>query len=106
MRKADQLLLVRWRLSILAYASEVKNVSRACRHFGVSRTLFYRWKRRYEEFGEVGLCDRSPAPEWDNDWAFRDLRFTRPDGGSRQHLGRTTAHDVRELRARSSGVTP
>ncbi len=38
------------------------NVSLACRHFGVSRPTFYKWRARFEEHGESGLVDRSRAP--------------------------------------------
>ncbi|AIJ23929.1 putative transposase [Amycolatopsis methanolica 239] len=33
-----------------------------CRYYGISRNIFYRWKRRYEEHGLEGLKDRSSAP--------------------------------------------
>jgi transposase InsO family protein len=37
-------------------------VSRAPRHFGISRQAFYKWKRRFDEFGAAGLHDRPRAP--------------------------------------------
>ncbi|MFI5615686.1 helix-turn-helix domain-containing protein [Amycolatopsis sp. NPDC051903] len=33
-----------------------------CRYFGISRTIFSRWKRRWEDEGVDGLKDRSSAP--------------------------------------------
>ncbi|MFM8858259.1 MAG: helix-turn-helix domain-containing protein [Actinomycetota bacterium] len=39
-----------------------RNVAATCRHYGISRTVFYRWKRRYEDEGLEGLKDRSSAP--------------------------------------------
>ena len=30
-------------------------VVRACREAGISRTLFYRWKREYLRYGDAGL---------------------------------------------------
>lgn len=33
-----------------------------CRYFGISRNIFYRWKRRWEDEGLDGLKDRSSAP--------------------------------------------
>jgi transposase len=36
--------------------------SRTCRHFGISRKTFYKWKRRYETQGPTGLCDRPRRP--------------------------------------------
>ncbi len=35
---------------------------RTCRHFGISRRAFYKWKQRYDAYGEVGLYDRSRTP--------------------------------------------
>ena len=37
-------------------------VARTCRHFGISRKSFYKWKARYEAHGDGGICDRSHAP--------------------------------------------
>ncbi len=63
MTKAQQARLVAWRLKILNWADgEPRQVSRTCRYFGISRTAFYRWKRRYEEHGEAGLADRGKQP--------------------------------------------
>jgi transposase InsO family protein len=54
---------VKWRIEILKHASEItKNVAKTCRHFGVSRKTFYKWKQRYEISGEAGLCDLSRRP--------------------------------------------
>lgn len=50
------------RLRIIEYAQEHNNIAKACRHYGVSRQNFYKWKKRYEEFGVSGLCDRSKKP--------------------------------------------
>ena len=33
-----------------------RNVARTCRHFGISRQAFYRWKRRFDAHGAAGLC--------------------------------------------------
>jgi len=51
------------RLAVLQHAEEVSgNVAATCRYYGISRNVFYRWKRRYEEEGLEGLKDRSSAP--------------------------------------------
>jgi transposase InsO family protein len=51
------------RLAILRHCEEVThNVSKTCRYYGISRTMFYKWKQRYEEGGLEGLQDRSRAP--------------------------------------------
>jgi transposase InsO family protein len=39
-----------------------RRVAQTCRHFGISRKTFYKWKKRYEAHGPAGLCDRSPRP--------------------------------------------
>jgi len=62
MTKHEQARLVGWRLKILQYATEVENVARACRRFGISRPSFYKWQQRYEKHGEAGLCDRPRRP--------------------------------------------
>ena len=38
------------------------NVSQTCRFFGVSRALFYIWKKRYEKNGPAGLRDLKHRP--------------------------------------------
>lgn len=38
------------------------SVTRACQDAGISRTLFYRWKRRYVAYGEAGLHPRPERP--------------------------------------------
>jgi transposase InsO family protein/transposase-like protein len=51
------------RLAIIRHASEVtKDVSQTCRYYGISRTAFYKWQRRYEGQGFDGLRDRSKRP--------------------------------------------
>src|SRR5215468_12377485 len=63
MTKHELTRLMAWRLKMLRHASEVtQNVARTCRHFGISRQAFYKWKRRYDTYGEAGLCDRSRTP--------------------------------------------
>ena len=39
------------RLHALRRAEQLGNVSEACRELGISRTLFYRWKMRLEQYG-------------------------------------------------------
>jgi len=33
-----------FRLRVMARAQELRNVTQACREFGISRSLFYRWR--------------------------------------------------------------
>ena len=63
MTKAEQARLVAWRLKILRHAeSQPRNVAQTCRYFGISRTAFYRWKKRYDQHGVAGMADRSRTP--------------------------------------------
>ncbi|MDR7492370.1 MAG: helix-turn-helix domain-containing protein, partial [Armatimonadota bacterium] len=51
-----------FRLRVMARAQALGNVSRACREAGISRTLFYRWRRRYMAYGPEGLHPRRRGP--------------------------------------------
>jgi transposase InsO family protein len=63
MTKAEQTRLTSWRLKVLQRAADdSRNVARTCRHFGISRQTFYKWKRRQAEHGDAGLCDRPRRP--------------------------------------------
>ena len=54
---------VKARLRMLQHAQRISgNVSQTCRFFGVSRALFYIWKKRYEKNGLAGLRDLSRRP--------------------------------------------
>ena len=49
------------RLAIIRHAEEVTgNVALTCRYYGISRTLYYTWRRGYEELGIEGL-GRAPV---------------------------------------------
>src|SRR5262249_12017188 len=63
MTKPERARRLAWRFKVLQQAYEQsRNVARRCRHFGISRQAYYRWKRRYEAHGEAGLADRSSRP--------------------------------------------
>jgi transposase InsO family protein len=51
-----------FRLRVMARAHELGNVTRACREFGISRTLFYRWRKRYLAYGRDGLHPSRQGP--------------------------------------------
>jgi transposase InsO family protein len=51
------------KLRVLNYAKVSSNVSKTCRHFGISREIFYRWKRAYESRGEDSLINSKPCPQ-------------------------------------------
>ena len=50
-----------WRLSLLQLASELSNVSQACRLMGYSRQQFYEIRRNYQLYGAERLLDRIPG---------------------------------------------
>lgn len=55
--------IARARLAMLDWhASHGRNVSRTCRHFGVSRPTFYRWQARFDPFALERLENRSCRP--------------------------------------------
>ena len=53
--------IARRKLSLLELASEMSNVSKACRIMGYSRQQFYEIRRNYQTFGADGLIDRLPG---------------------------------------------
>ena len=49
MTRAEQARQVAWRDKLLQFAAAAdRSVSYACRHFGISRKTFYKWKARHE----------------------------------------------------------
>jgi transposase-like protein len=60
MNKNEQNRVVAWRLKLVRQTSDMpRSVAWTCRHFGLSRKTFYKWRARYKSHGEAGLCDRS-----------------------------------------------
>ena len=51
------------KLRVLNYAQKIRNVSKACRYFGIGRQAFYEWKKAYAEKGEQGLVNSKPCPQ-------------------------------------------
>jgi transposase len=48
---------------VLRHAEEISgSVAATCRYYGITRTCFYKWRKRYEEEGFKGLKDRSSIP--------------------------------------------
>src|SRR6202521_5073522 len=63
MNKNEQNRVVAWRLKLLRQAKNMpRSVAQTCRHFGLSRKTFYKWRARFKSHGEAGLCDRPRAP--------------------------------------------
>src|SRR5512145_3080137 len=44
-----------FRLRALELAKHLGNVTEACEQLQISRTLFYRWQKRFESYGPDGL---------------------------------------------------
>jgi transposase len=52
----------RWREFGLFHRGASSNVAQTCRHFGISRQAFYKWKNRFDAHGTAGLCNRPRRP--------------------------------------------
>jgi hypothetical protein len=50
--------LIRARVGILTMAAELKNVAKACKLAGVSRSQFYAMRKAYQTYGREGLAPR------------------------------------------------
>jgi transposase InsO family protein len=53
--------IARRKLSLLDLASDLGNVSKACRVIGYSRQQFYEIRRNFQTYGAAGLIDRLPG---------------------------------------------
>ena len=51
-------IILRHRINLLPRAKSIKNISAACRQYGVSRTVYYKYKDRYLTYDMEGLADR------------------------------------------------
>jgi len=60
MTLTDKVVLLRRR--VIHRAAAGVPVSQVCRDVGISRTLFYAWKRRYVRYGDAGLHPRPSRP--------------------------------------------
>jgi transposase InsO family protein len=86
------------RLRVLAHARRVGNVAETCRVFGISRTAFYRWQDRAEQYGVEALMPKSrrrpQLPNATPSWLVEELlalAVAKPTLGCRQladELGR------------------
>jgi len=50
------------RLRALELAKELGSVTEACEQLSISRSLFYRWRKRYEAYGADGLHPKRSGP--------------------------------------------
>lgn len=63
---------IRRKLRILSHAKETANISKTCRYFGISREIFYRWKRAYEALGETARTDNGHEFQSQFHWHLLD----------------------------------
>lgn len=43
-----------------------KNVSETCKEFGISRTIYYKWSKAYQQHGMDGLGEKKRKPVMPN----------------------------------------
>ncbi len=79
--------VARQRLSVLQLAEALGNVSEACRRRGMTRTMFYEYKKRFEARGLEGLKDLPPV--------HKSHPFTTPPEVVQRILELSTAHPSR-----------
>ncbi|WP_457634891.1 helix-turn-helix domain-containing protein, partial [Persephonella sp.] len=54
---------VKVRLKWIEHYQKTRNISKTCRYYGISRTTFYKWYKRYQKEGIEGLYDRPRTPK-------------------------------------------
>ena len=54
---------IKRKLPVLVHAKETGNVSKTCRYYGISRQIFYKWKRVYSRFDKQALINSEPFLE-------------------------------------------
>ena len=53
---------IKRKLRVIKKVEEIGEVARTCRYFGVPRSTYCRWCKRYLEHGEQGLINKKPIP--------------------------------------------
>lgn len=51
------------KLAVFNYAKKTNNITKACRRYGISKTTYFKWLKRYNKEGEQGLINNKPCPE-------------------------------------------
>jgi transposase-like protein len=97
---------VRRRLAIIRHAEEVTgNVAMTCRYYGISRQVYYRWLRRYQEQGIDGLRDLSRRPHHSPN-ATVQSSSQRVSGSPRQPGAKPARLERRQQRGRDCQRSP
>jgi len=47
-----------FKYSLLQHAQKHKNITYTCRTFNLSRTVYYKWLKRFNKLGYLGLQDK------------------------------------------------
>lgn len=62
---------------IYYYVRAEKNVSLTCRHFGISRRIFYKWFNRFDEINLATLEDQDRAPKRTRQKEYTSVQYER-----------------------------
>ena len=54
---------IKRKLNVINYAKKIGNVKKACRYYGISKSIYYVWIERYKQYGDVGLINKKPCAE-------------------------------------------
>jgi len=59
MTKDDR--IASYKYSVLQHARKHNNITYSCREFNISRTVYYKWLKRFSKLGYLGLQDKEKA---------------------------------------------
>jgi|Deesub1362A_J573_1020465.scaffolds.fasta_scaffold15483_2 putative transposase len=51
------------KLQAILYVDSAESVTQACRELGIDPSMYYKWKKTYEEKGEEGLQPKYPKKD-------------------------------------------
>ena len=54
---------IRRKLRVFKHAQQSGNVDKTYRYFGISMSIFYRWRARHKKYCQSGLINSKPRPE-------------------------------------------
>jgi transposase len=61
-RKVKEELRIRSIVTIIEFISKSRNVRSQCRDFGIPKSTYYLWKKKYDLEGKEGLKRKKPIP--------------------------------------------
>lgn len=74
------------RLAWMDYYRKTKNAALVCRHFGISRQCFHKWRKRYNPYHLESLEERSRRPKRKRQWEVSRLEEFRALALRREHI--------------------